>query len=269
MQDLPIIPPPPTLETSLFLAPWQEKGIKIALILAGSLIFYWLLRALARKILPQISQRRLKTLLSVFYNAATILIIFIAGLIILGELGINIAPILASAGVVGLAIGFGAQTLVRDIITGLFLLSEDQIRVGDLVKIGAFEGAVERIGIRSIVLREMSGSLIIIPNSQASSVVNMSRDFSQVDLTVGISTKHKIDEVLKLIRSVCDSLYKNPDFKDKILAQPEVLGVEEIAGAKLSIRVLVKTKPKKQFNVARELRYQIKKAFEEKGFEFA
>jgi small conductance mechanosensitive channel len=267
MQDLPIAPLAP-VESSL-LAPWQEKGLTIALILAGSLIFYWLLRALARKTLPQISQKRLKTLFSLAYNLVATLTIFITGLIILDQLGINILPILASAGVVGLAIGFGAQTLVRDVINGLFLLSEDQIRVGDLVKIGAFEGTVERIGIRSIVLRDMSGNLSIIPNSQAASVINMTRDYSQVDLTIGVSTKHKIDEVLKVIKGVCDQLFKDPNFKDKILAQPEVLGVEEIAGLKISIRILIKTKPKKQFNIARALRYQIKKAFEERGFDFA
>jgi small conductance mechanosensitive channel len=128
---------------------------------------------------------------------------------------------------------------------------------------------VERIGVRSVVIREMSGNLIIIPNSQVTSVINMSRDFSQVDLTIGVSTKHKVDEVLTVTKDVCDQVGKNPNFKDKILARPEILGIEEISGGKMSIRILVKTKPKKQFNIARELRYQLKKAFEEKGFEFA
>jgi small conductance mechanosensitive channel len=268
MEELPLLPPAP-IEPSFYLLPWQEKGLKIVLILAGALIFYLIFRALARKILPQVSQKRLKTLLSLAYNVVTILIVFIVGLIILDQFEVNVTPILASAGIAGLAIGFGAQTLVRDIIGGLFLLSEDQIRIGDLVKIGAFEGTVERIGVRSLVLRDMSGNITILPNSQVATVVNMTRDFSQVDLLLGVSTKHKVDEVLKVIKGVCDQIYKNPNLKDKILSPPEVLGVEEIAGAKMSIRVIIKTKPKKQFNIARELRYQIKKAFEEKGFDFA
>jgi len=268
MQDFPVVTPPFS-QTAVFISPWQEKAIKIVLILIGALIARLLLRIIARKILPKIGQRRLKTLFSLVYSVITIFIIFVAGLIILDELDVNITPFLASAGIAGIAVGFGAQTLVRDIISGLFILSEDQIRIGDLVKIGTFEGTVERIGIRSIAIRDMSGNLIILPNSQVASVVNMTRDYSQVDLTIGVSTKHKIDEVLKAVDETLNNLKKDQNFKDKILSSPQTLGIEEIAGGKMSIRIIVKTKPKKQFNVAREIRYLIKKTFEEKGFEFA
>lgn len=267
MQDFSINQPP--LSCSSYFLVWQEKGIKIAAILAVSFICYWFLRILARKIIINISQKRLKTILSLFYNAATVFVIFITVLIILDQLGINITPILASAGVIGIAIGFGSQTLVKDIISGLFLLSEDQIRIGDLVKIGAFEGTVERIGIRSIVLRDTSGSLNIIPNSQVTNLINMTRDFSQVNLSIDVSSRHKIDEVLKVIRDVLNQMYQNPQFKEVILAPPEVLGIEELTGSRMSIKILVKTKPKKQFYIAREVRYLLKKTFEEKNFEFA
>lgn len=261
MQGVPISP-----EEQILLA-WQLKAIRIAVILLVSLLIYWFLRAMARKLTGKIPQKRLVTILSLSYSLISLFVFGITALIILREFNVDIAPILASAGIVGLAVGFGAQSLVRDLITGLFILTEDEVRLGDIVEIGDAQGKVEKIGLQSIHLRDLSGALHLIPNSQVGKITNLTRDFSSCDLQIGVAAKHPIDEVLKVIAGVLKTVQKEK--KDEILKDPEILGVQEIAGSKLTVRILIKTKPKKQFDVERRFLYLLKKAFEEKGFDFA
>lgn len=261
MQGVPISP-----EEQILLA-WQLKAIRIAVILLVSLLIYWLLRAMARKLTGKIPQKRLVTILSLSYGLISLFVFGITALIILREFNVDIAPILASAGIVGLAVGFGAQSLVRDLITGLFILTEDQVRLGDIVKIGDTQGKVEKIGLQSLQVRDLSGALHLIPNSQVGKITNLTRDFSSCDLQIGVAAKHPIDEVFKAIADVLKTVQKEK--RDEILKDPEILGVQEIAGAKLTVRVLIKTKPKEQFDVERRFLYLLKKAFEEKEFDFA
>lgn len=246
---------------------FEIKALRIALILFAALVIYWILKALARKIIGRIPQKRLTTILSLLYSLVSVVVFGIAALIILREFNIDIAPILASAGIAGLAIGFGAQTLVHDLISGVFLLTEDQIRQGDIVKIGEFEGEVEKIGIRSLTLKDLSGALHIIPNSKVGELTNLTRESAAADILVGVATKHPVDEILKLIAEVCQTVAK--ENKDEVTKEPEILGIEEIANHKLQVRVIIATKPKKQFRIKRRFNYLIKKAFEAKGFEFA
>lgn len=261
MQELPIVG-----EEQILLV-WQVKALRIAIILVVSLVVYWILRALVRKLAGKIPHKRLATILSLSYSLISVFVFGITGLIILREFNVDITPILASAGIVGLAVGFGAQSLVRDLITGLFILTEDQVRLGDIVKIGDSQGKVEKIGLQSLLIRDLSGALHLIPNSQVGKIINLTRDFSHADLQIGVSTKHPIDEVLKVISSIAKDVQK--EFKEEITQDPEILGVEEITGGKLTVRVLIKTKPKKQFEIERRFLYLLKKSFEEKNFEFA
>jgi len=248
---------------------WEFKALKILLIIFVALVAYLTIKVIIRRLVKKIPQKRLTTIFFLLNSIVGFVITVVAGLIILSELQINITPILASAGIVGLAVGFGAQTLVRDLIIGIFILAEDQVRVGDIVKIKDFEGEVERVGLRTISIRDFSGNLIQFPNSEVQALANSTRDWSQVDLKIGVSTKHSIDEVLKTIQDVAGEFAKNKQLAEKLLAPPEILGVEEIAGNKMTIRVAIKTKPKKQFNISRQFLYEVKKAFEEKSIEFA
>lgn len=261
MQGLPVAG-----EEQVLLA-WQVKALRIALILLVSLFVYSVLRTMARRLAGKIPQKRLATILSLSYSLISLFVFGITALIVLREFNVDIAPILASAGIVGLAVGFGAQSLVRDLITGLFILTEDQVRLGDIVIVGDSQGKVEKIGLQSLHLRDLSGALHLIPNSQVGKIINLTRDFSHADLQIGVSAKHPIDEVLKVISSVAKDVQK--EFKEEITTDPEILGVEEIAGGKLTVRVLIRTRPKKQFEIERRFLYLLKKAFEEKGLDFA
>ena len=193
----------------------------------------------------------------------------IAALIILDELGINIAPLLVSVGIVGVAIGYGSQNLVRDVINGLFLLSEDQIREGDLVKIGDAQGTVEKISLRSVLIRNIDGGLHIISNSDIGKVTNLSRDWSQVNLQIGVATKQPIDQLIPAFTEAGNRLMTQKGMAENVLEPAEVAGIDDILGGKVVIHVTIKTRPKKQFSVGRSYRYFLKKVFEEKGLEFA
>lgn len=257
------------LQTQELLKFWQVKLAKIAFIILISLVVYWIIKAIFRKLVGKLPQKRLTTILSLLNNITGFVIFAVAALMILTELDINITPILASAGIAGLAIGFGAQTLVKDLISGIFILAEDQIRVGDIVKIKEVEGEVERIGLRTISVRDFSGKLVQIPNSDIQLITNLTRDWSQVDLKIGVATKNSVDKVLETLQKIADQFARDKEISGRILSPPQILGIEEITGEKMIIRVAIKTKPKKQFNISRRFLYSVKKAFEEKSIEFA
>jgi len=216
---------------------------------------------------PGERQRRLKTFMSIVRNGATVVIVALALVTALPELGVEIGPLLAAAGIGGLAIGFGAQNLVRDLISGFFLLLEDQVRVGDVVSINGTSGLVEAINLRTIVLRDLAGVVHIIPNGNIQSVSNMTKDWSRYVIDVGVAYKEDVDRVMEVLQSIGEELIRDPRYGPLILRPLEVLGVDDFADSAVVIKAMITTLPLKQWEVGRELRRRIKKRFDEEGIE--
>ncbi len=212
-------------------------------------------------------KRRLETLGRVFRYIANVLIIAIAGMLVFTELGISIAPILATAGVLGLAVGFGAQSLVKDYFTGLFLLLEDQIRNGDVVQAGGKAGLVEDITLRHVRLRDYDGNVHFVPNGHIDTVTNMTREFSFAVIDVGVAYREEIDEVFSVIREVSSEMRADEQFKDIILEDVDLAGVDNWGDSSVIIRLRFKVAPIQQWTVRREFLRRLKKAFDERGIE--
>jgi len=210
--------------------------------------------------------KRARTLGSVVHKVTTALIVGIAMLMVLGEFGVNIAPVLTGAGIAGLAVGFGAQTLVRDIISGFFLILENQVRVGDAAGINGTDGVVEAINLRTIVLRDIEGTVHVFPNGAINTLANRSKDFSYYVVDLSVSYYDDTDRVAATIREVGDSLQTDPAFGSSILAPIEILGVDAFGEWAITMKARIKTMPLKQWEVGRELRRRLIKAFERNGF---
>ena len=206
--------------------------------------------------------QQLRTLASVLNSVGIAVIVFLAAMQILPLLGINMGPLLASAGVAGLAIGFGAQTLVHDVINGFFILMENQYDVGDVVRIGGVSGAVESLTLRRTTLRDDTGALHIIPNSEIKIVSNLTRDWAQVALHISVDYRENSDRILELLKQVGHELRNDPVYGALVVADPEVPGIERVAGGEVDYLMLVKTRPGRQWAVSRELRRRIKECFQ-------
>lgn len=210
---------------------------------------------------------RARTLLPLLRNAIMIFLLIMVTLIVLAELGVNIAPLLAGAGVVGLAIGFGAQKLVQDLITGAFILFEDTISVGDVVKLGDHSGLVEAISIRTIRLRDAKGAVHTIPFSSVGTIVNMTRDFAFFVIDVGIAYREDPDEVTDIFHEIGDELQQDAELGPWILEPIEVSGIDRFADSAIMMRARIKTLPGKEALVGREFNRRLKKCFDERGIE--
>jgi len=251
------------------------SGIHIAIILAAA----WVLRRLAgkgirsfrlyieRRTDSEEEKKRLETLGRVFRYAANVLISAIAVMLVLTELGISIAPVLAAAGVLGLAIGFGAQSLVKDYFSGLFLLLEDQIRHGDIVEAGGKAGLVEEVTLRYVRMRGYDGNVHFVPNGQIDTVTNMTRDFSYAVVDVGVAYREQVDDVFEVIRRVAGSLREDEAFRHLILEDVDIAGVDRWADSAVVIRLRIKVRPLQQWAVKREFLRQLKAAFDAQGIE--
>ncbi|HEY8095314.1 MAG TPA: mechanosensitive ion channel domain-containing protein [Methylobacter sp.] len=215
-----------------------------------------------------LSARR-RTLLSVAHNALFIVLIVMSTLIVLSELGINIAPLLAGAGVAGLAIGFGAQKLVQDIITGLFILFEDLISVGDVVSLGGKDGLVEAITIRTVRLRDLAGNVHTIPFSSIGPITNMTREFAYYVFDVGVSYQENIDTVMDELAAIGQEMLREPQYATLILEPLEILGVDSFASDAVMIKARIKTLPIKQWDVGREFNRRMKKRFDQLSIKMA
>jgi small conductance mechanosensitive channel len=220
-----------------------------------------------RRTLDAGSIKRAETISQVFRNVAIVIITLITGMLILGEMGISIAPILAAAGVVGVAVGFGAQTLIKDYFNGFFLLIEDQIRHGEFVEVAEKKGEVEEVTLRHVKLRDFEGNVHFIPNSAITTVTNKSRDFSYAVINLGVAYRENIDEVYEVMRKVGMDIRNAPDFKDRIITDMEIAGIDDLADSAVIIRCRFKVKPMEQWDVRREFLYRIKKAFDAAGIE--
>jgi small-conductance mechanosensitive channel len=210
---------------------------------------------------------RVRTLLPMLRTALMITILIVVAFIFLTEIGVNVAPLIAGAGVVGIAIGFGSQTLVRDVITGIFLLFEDAVAVGDVVQVGGLSGVVEQLSIRSIKLRALDGSLHIIPFSAVTTVTNMTRDFAFAVLDVSIGYGEDTDRVTDVLRSVASEIREDVKWRPVIRDDLDILGVERLGDSGVVIRIRLKTDPSQRWSVARELNRRIKRRFDELGIE--
>jgi moderate conductance mechanosensitive channel len=211
--------------------------------------------------------RRIETLARVFRYIFTVVISLVAGMLVLSELGISIAPILGAAGVVGLAIGFGAQSLVKDYFNGIFLLLENQIRHGDVVEVCSKSGVVEDITLRYICLRDYEGSVHYISNGLITTVTNKSRGHAYAVIDVNIAYRENVDEVCKVMAGVAKELREDKDFGARILDDLDIAGVEEWGDSALTLRCRFKTVPLEQWGIRRAFLGRLKKAFDELGIE--
>ena len=209
--------------------------------------------------------KRARTLGDVLRKAITALVLAVALLMILRELGLDIVPLLSAAGIAGVALGFGAQTLVRDMIAGFFLTFEDQVRVGDVVEISGVSGLVEAINLRTIVLRDFDGIVHTIPAGTIERLSNKSREFAYAVLNVVVGYEEEPDRVISLLNDVGRGLQQEPAWQPKILAPVEVVGVDSIADGQVTITLRMKSAPLKQWEVGRELRKRIRAALRANG----
>ncbi|MGZ8252050.1 MAG: mechanosensitive ion channel family protein [Methylophilaceae bacterium] len=211
--------------------------------------------------------KRIETLARVFRYIATVAIGIVAGMEVLHEIGISIAPILAAAGVVGVAVGFGAQSLIKDYFTGFFLLMENQIRQGDVVEAGGKGGLVEEVTLRYIKMRDYDGNVHFIPNGIITTVTNMSRGYAQSVIDVGVAYREDIDEVVKIMIEVGDELKSDPLFSQKIIDPLEMAGVDSWDNSAMTFRCRFKVLPLEQWGVRREYLRRLKYAFDSHGIE--
>ncbi len=249
--------------------------IKIALILLVAIMTWEGVSAMIERSLQQTAlptrrasrRTRFQTLLPLLRNVVFVTIAVITTITVLSELGVNVGPLIAGAGVVGLAIGFGAQTLVQDIITGIFILLEDAIAVGDVVDVGGHGGVVEGLTIRSVRLRDIGGDVHIVPFSQVNAVLNRTKEFSYALLDIGVAYRENVDEVIEILREVSDGMREDEEYGQDILEPLEVLGLENFGASSVDIRVRLKTIPLRQWAVRREFNRRIKHVFDERGIE--
>ena len=211
--------------------------------------------------------KRAKTLGRLIRNVVNTVVFVVATLMVLQEFEINILPVLTGAGIAGLAVGFGAQTLVRDVISGFFLIFEDQVRVGDVANINGTGGLVEAITLRTIVLRDLSGTVHVFPNGAVQQMSNLTKDYSYYVIDMGVAYKEDTDEVVRVMTEVADALRAEPAYGQNMLDGLEVLGVDAFEDSQVTIKVRLKTVPLKQWEVGREYRRRIKKAFDQRGIE--
>jgi small conductance mechanosensitive channel len=259
---------------------WIRHALpRVLVVLILAFILIRLLRAATRR-LDKFSQNistgervhqmhQLRTLAQVINSVGVAVIFFLAAMQILPLLGLDIKPLLASAGIAGLAIGFGAQTLVKDVINGFFILLEDQYHLGDVVQIAGVKGNVEEMSLRRTALRDGDGTLHFIPNSEIKVVSNLTRDWTQISMHIAVDYKEQSDRVIKVLREAAVEVRNDPRFAETIVADPEVPGIERVSGNEVVYLMVVKTRPGQHFAVSRELRRVIKDCFEKNNIKIA
>jgi small-conductance mechanosensitive channel len=266
-----------TLQDWLLTRGVLAKGGRILIILLAAWLGYRLLGVVARHIeklvededYTTVSEReqRARTLTRVLKSAGLVLIALVAGTMILKELSLDIGPLIAGAGIVGLAVGFGAQTLVRDVISGFFILLENQFNVGDTIQVGSLAGSVEKMTLRATFLRDLKGTIHIIPNGEIRILSNLTRDWAQAMIDVGVAYEEEIDRALAILGRIGRELWGDDRYRPLLLEEPRVTGVEALGDSSVVVRIMAKTRPGKQWEVARTLRKWIKETFEQEGIE--
>ncbi len=259
-------------------AAWVEPAANLARVLAILVCAWLLLRVLERSVgafrLRLVSRmsdanavQRADTLGRVFRYILTLVVAALAVMLVLSQVGVSLAPLIGASGIVGIAIGFGAQSLVKDYFSGFFILLEDQIRQGDVVKLGDYAGLVEDVTLRHVRLRDYDGNVHFVPNNLITAVTNMTRDFSMALVDIRLAYRENLDEVFALMREVAQGLRQDPAFGPRILADIEIAGVEHWKEEGLVIRARIKTLPIAQWDVRRAFLRRLKERFEARGIE--
>jgi moderate conductance mechanosensitive channel len=249
------------------------RGARIVVIL----LIAWLLQAIASRLIRLFhaymvarglrDPTRLQTVERAFSHIATVVIAVVAGMLVLGELGISVAPLLATAGVAGIAIGFGAQSLIRDFFNGVFLLVEDQIRAGEVVELAGRPGVVEQMTLRHVRLRDFEGYVYFVPNSEIKVVVNRTREYAHAVMEAPVAVRHNLEQAIAAMREVGESLKADALYGPLTLGEVQILGVEKWEPAWIWVRCQMKVMPHEQWNLRREFLRRLKAAFEARGLQ--
>jgi moderate conductance mechanosensitive channel len=211
--------------------------------------------------------RKLKTLAPLIQTLIKIGAIFAAFLVLLEQLGISTGPILAGIGIFGLAVGFASQSLIKDVINGLFILFEDSLSVGDMVTLRGITGQVEKVTLRAVTMRDLAGTVHVIPNGTIDMIANTTKDYSRYVLDVGIAYRENVDEVIGLLRDIDEAMRHDPVYSRDMLEPIEVLGLDRFEESAMIIRARLKTRPLQQWRIGREFNRRIKMVFDERGIE--
>lgn len=258
---------------------FMETGIRIVVIIAVAVILFIVLRFTVTLIIKRFVLRRMigepeaeikkrtDTLTSILVNITGVVIAIIAILTILPEFGVNITTLIAGLGVFGLAIAFAAQNLVRDIITGFFILLEDQYRIGDIVTIAGIAGLVEEIGLRRTILRDLDGTVHSIPNGKVEISSNMTKQFSRINMNISVGYGEDLDRVIEVVNRICREMAEEPKWKPDLITTPAVVRVDNLGDSGIDIKIMGDTKPSRQWDLMGELKLRIKKTFDSEGIE--
>ncbi len=259
--------------------PWlMTNGLKVVFIAVAAfflhkIIIRFIEKAVRLAVRPEkhhtkeAEEKRENTLIQIFSTTSKIIIILVSSLMILSEFGIEIAPIIAAAGIVGLAFGFGGQYLIRDLISGLFIILENQYRIGDIVKFDTLGGSVEVITLRKTTLRDIDGTVHHVPHGEIKTVSNLSKDYARINLDIGVGYSTDLEQLIKIINTTGDALANDPAWKDLILKTPQFLRVNDFADSAIMVKILGETVPSRQFEITGELRKRLKIAFDKEGIE--
>ena len=271
------------LQQYLEILNWQviiRSSLRILLILVIAWVVMRVLKSLLNRLEKNLVQKkqaegepltetakRIETLIMLIRQGITLALCLVLLLIILKEFGVDIAPILAGAGILGLAVGFGAQNLVRDIISGFFFILENQVRVGDVAIVNGTGGLVDEVNFRTLVLRDLSGTVHVFPNGTINTLSNMTHTWSAWVFDIGVAYKEDTDRVIEVIKQVGREMREDPELGPKIIEEIEVFGVNKLADSAVEIKGRIKTRPIEQWAIGREFQRRIKYAFDKKGIE--
>jgi moderate conductance mechanosensitive channel len=261
------------------LGDWGEQALasalSIAVIVIIAVIVLRLLRTMVEKVIRRVLERqdqtprelkqKAQTLGNVIESTGRLIVFLVAGMMVLSNLGMNIAPLIASAGIAGLAIGFGAQSLIRDTLHGFFILFENQYGVGDVIRVNSFSGAVEEVSLRRTVMRSINGAVVIVPNGEVRTVENLSKGWSRAVIDIETSKDEDDARVVEALRTALEGIQQDPEFGQYILEEPQIVGINAISVTGVTFRVMIKTEPLQQWNIERALRLRIRQAFREQG----
>jgi small-conductance mechanosensitive channel len=258
----------------------MQSGLRIVLVLLAGYVSVRFLRVALRRLEEVLvrageksegvvgaTRKRVTTLTGMLLTLSLVIVWAIVAVICLDQLGLDVTPILAGAGIVGLAVGFGAQNLVRDLISGFFLVLENQVRVGDVAVVNGTGGLVEAITFRTIVLRDLAGVVHVVPNGAITTLANMTKEWSGYVIDVGVAYKEDTDRVVAVMAEVAEELRKDARYGPSILEPLEIFGVDDFKESEVTIKARLKTVPIQQWTVGREYRRRLKKAFDARGIE--
>jgi small-conductance mechanosensitive channel len=259
--------------------PWLlTSGLKVVFFIIGAIVLTKVITTFIEKAVriavrpdgissKEAEEKRENTLIQIFTTSANITLLLITGLMVFQEFGVEIGPILAAAGIVGLAFGFGGQYLIRDLISGLFIILENQYRIGDVVSFDTASGTVQEISLRKTTLRDLDGTVHHIPHGEIKKVSNFSKDFARINLDVGVGYSSDLEHVIAVINRTGTELAHDDLWKDSIILVPQFLRVNAFADSAIMLKILGETLPSRQWEVTGELRKRLKVAFDKEGIE--